>query len=401
MHAKDRGMSGEVAATAAMELRRDMETLYFQLTNIEGFGSKKLDQFPHQSDTTPFFFLRTFVPYYYHRFHASFKQRIEEQQNLFDPAYTGLCAGDAHCDNFGISYNSSNDAVMSINDFDDAGHTYFYAELVRFITSCVLKQQDIRDSSSSPSPSPDDQANFILSLVAAYCDGFHQTNDPRSTSGFERPDDWDAYEESEDGQTVNSTMLETLTDAIRSIYNDLSITLDRAVETTKSDGGSGCLKRYEVSFHLPLDSHKRESMTLQLKQEVSPGLLPLYYPLGAVPPAASQRIPIAMNWELGDSTSNGWTPRISHTTVPLYSVIQMRTTNTNDDPGDYRNIVPSGVYTFLVRPALKGFKKAPKVYKKHLFVSEATLLGYLHAHQPQQVVLDLSPYAQRLLLHQR
>jgi hypothetical protein len=370
-----------------MNITDKIDQLYLEMTGLRGFGPAKVFGFQDSSQEWTdqekvFYFLRTFVPYYYSCFKDHSGMRITDNADFFGHGMTGLCAGDAHCDNFGISFNADNNPVFSINDFDDCGVTYFYAELVRFLTSVVLKNGE----------EPEQVVNDLLSFYKTEIQG---ERDPRNPTPHEltewKKGSWDTPKDQEDQPHLNpdDPMVLHIGQSIKYLFNDGNLEIISLTESTKSDGGSGFLKRYRVRFgKIAADGSISDEMDAEFKQEVKPGLLPLWVNLAppSFPrPDSLERIPVAMQWELGNEDCTGWSPRVSHTQIPLYRMTQVFTDSSHSQ---YDQVVPNGTYTYLVRPRIKGLKATDKMVPDYfttqasLFQREAQVLGYLHAHQP-------------------
>ena len=74
---------------------------------------------------------RSFPPYYYEMVDR-LKSQFPQQKNFF--AQSGLCAGDAHLENFGFLYRpDKKDAIFSINDLDDVSTCPLFSDALRLL----------------------------------------------------------------------------------------------------------------------------------------------------------------------------------------------------------------------------------------------------------------------------
>jgi hypothetical protein len=367
--------------TKMISTEAQIETLFLELAGFPNLGTTKVElfkTFPFSSippSSAPFYFLRTFVPYFYQQLQSHFSQRISDQSDFFATIYQGVCAGDAHCGNFGVSFDANNNAVFSINDFDDSGSTYYYAEFLRFATSCVLQSQ-LPSENAIP---PTDLGSIIESYLTGL--GLSAKHDPRK---YHTSDSWDTATSLPNPPPLaaNAIMVPRLLNALHSIYPTLPITNASFYETTKNNGGSGCLKRYTAFFTLQVDANTPKAMCLEFKQEILPSVLPLYTG-SSPPPPPCVGIANAMQWELGGDSQKAWCCHISGKPLPYYFFVELETTTVTSSssplpPSDnYLTAVPDGTYHYLVRPSLKGFKSAHEKTNE----DKAVVLGYLHSLQ--------------------
>ncbi|MCO4795660.1 MAG: DUF2252 family protein [Bacteriovoracaceae bacterium] len=107
--------------------------------------SKIQSLYPHQSKEVilkrikssedQFYFLRSFVPFYYD-YISNNKSSLKSWAPLHQ--YTGFLAGDAHPQNFGTLINQESKMHFGVNDPDDGGYGPIYLDLLRYFTASNL-----------------------------------------------------------------------------------------------------------------------------------------------------------------------------------------------------------------------------------------------------------------------
>ncbi|MCO4795241.1 MAG: DUF2252 family protein, partial [Bacteriovoracaceae bacterium] len=107
--------------------------------------SKIQSLYPHQSKEVilkrikssedQFYFLRSFVPYFYD-YISNNKSSLQTWAPLHQ--YSGFLAGDAHPQNFGTLINQESKMHFGVNDPDDGGFGPLYLDLLRYFTASNL-----------------------------------------------------------------------------------------------------------------------------------------------------------------------------------------------------------------------------------------------------------------------
>lgn len=108
------------------EIRKTLKSLYPDLTNAQMDDRAR-------NVTSPFKFLRSYVPYYYSLTSENRDALPNSILNMFTE--TGWCFGDAHPENFGAILQSTGKSIFTIDDLDDAGECPVVLDLLRFVVS--------------------------------------------------------------------------------------------------------------------------------------------------------------------------------------------------------------------------------------------------------------------------
>ncbi|MBF0622723.1 MAG: DUF2252 family protein [Magnetococcales bacterium] len=244
-----------------------------------------------------FKFFRAFVPYFYDLLRR-------EKPNLgglgaIDTA-RGWVVGDAHVENFGVIYSPDTPGVekyqFTMNDSDDGGPGFFYADILRFVTSVILNDE------WSLTVSNDD----LEQVIERYVRGL---NGQKSNGGTR--DDWideakgkdpgvkddyytfnstDGYKlaprNASEGNWVYDYCLSqrdksAIEEKINGFYEN-EWTICDVIKMSKRAGGSGGLIQYRVlmiqaglNCQEPVGDADQDIMVVDLKPLVRPGIYPL------------------------------------------------------------------------------------------------------------------------------
>jgi len=276
--------------------------LYSNLTAVDFLAKLEATE-------SPFFFLRTFVPFYYSVFAE--KETLPFIAKL--KPFTGWCAGDAHLENFGTSImNDKETPVFSINDFDDAGHTYLVADAIRFFTSALLGIDDIDDAS-------------MELIVNRYFDGLKEEKvvynsetvnaalDKSVKNGFkvkENVMDKDENKLSTKGSASRikkgKKLFDKLENTLKEIYGK-GVDLVDVVEEVRVQGGSGGLTRYLTLITDKKYSEKKgKYIAIEFKEETKPGVWPLVKHAGGVIEPFSERLAKTLQYEIPSTDGHGY-----------------------------------------------------------------------------------------------
>ena len=218
-----------------------------------------------QSD---FFFLRTCVPYYYSHFSKVLHMKplpivIEALKQ-----YGGWCAGDPHLENFGASLNDDGDALFSINDFDDAGHSLLVADALRFFTSVILgfpgtKEEDLQKIVHSYTNGLIFDGKFkdvkykskVVEHLLKDAEKFGWDPKKNAVDDPKKPTKLVISSTSEDGHDPhidrnNNSTWDNLVNTLKKQYGE-EVDLIDAIQEDRTGGGSGGLNCFLTLVHIP------------------------------------------------------------------------------------------------------------------------------------------------------
>ena len=255
-----------------------------------------------------FFFLRTCVPYYYS--HFSKVLHTKPLPNVIEALkqYGGWCAGDPHLENFGASLNDDGDALFSINDFDDAGHSLLVADALRFFTSVILgfpgtKEEDLQKIVHSYTKGLIFDGKFkdikykskVVEDLLKDAEKFGWDPKKNAVDDPKKPTKLVISSTSEDGHVhdphIDRSTWDYLVNTLKKHYGE-EVDLIDAIQEDRTGGGSGGLNRFLTLVHIPKPKKKKpDRVLIQFKQEPKPGVFPLVEALHGDVGSFTQRLP--------------------------------------------------------------------------------------------------------------
>jgi len=215
-----------------------------------------------------FKFLRSFVSYFYE---LVFKNAdvLKSYQNL--NSFRGLMVGDAHIENFGYLLDDKNQALFTVNDFDDFGKGPVYLDLLRFSLGVQLYSLSGVDAGAVYDyyvKGLKDKSIEVPSIL-------EKLRDDSIAKGVKvkKTIAEDKNLSSKGGEKLTNSEKKSLTSYITVKYPKAKI-LDSA-QLTKSSGGSAGMIRYQVLieiksklFHLEFKEQAESSVKVtQTKDE--------------------------------------------------------------------------------------------------------------------------------------
>eukprot|EP01036_Dinobryon_divergens_P031108 gene31108-40453_t len=328
-----------------------------------------------------FFFLRTCVPYYYSHFSKFLHTKPLPLVIEALMPYGGWCAGDPHLENFGASLNDDGDALFSINDFDDAGHSLLVADALRFFTSVILgfpgtKEEDLQKIVDSYTKGLIFDGKFkdikykskVVEDLLIDAEKFGWDPKKNAVDDPTEPTKLVIPSTSEDGHDPridreNNPTWDNLVNTLKKHYGE-GVDLIDAIQEDRAGGGSGGLNRFLTLVHIPKleEGKKPKRVLIQFKQEPKPGVFPLVEALHGDVGSFTQRLPNTLEFTT------------IHGTASIYYRADTLSYLNEDRPTDYL-LRPRFHSNRGVSLAEIGDKEEDKV---HLARDEAFTLGLIH-----------------------
>lgn len=246
--------------------------------------------------TTPFLFLRTFVPLYYLLVKNNPPVSLKSAGAL---PHAGWCIGDAHPENFGILLLSSGKPMFTVNDVDDAGPCPLAIDALRFFVAVRLYDKDIN----------------LKKLHRVYLNSLNGGQITFSDTVLKMAQ-WAAGRIDPAGKVLdgkhhikrNDLMADVDTSELEAIQTLVTLKfgvnarLLDATKMRKASGGSGGLLRYRALVKIlgQDEAHGKSTILYELKDTQPPGVFPLAAgPLGT----PAQRLAKTVQMEQGTVAS--------------------------------------------------------------------------------------------------
>jgi len=317
-----------------------------------------------QNSKSTFFFLRSFVDYFY----LIAEQNQKNLPTLYSMTkHISFCAGDAHPENFGyVIQNNPTKTIFSINDMDDSGYCPIIFDLFRFMSASKIYKDDVSMNQIYDSYLSGLKENAMDTPL--YLSKLKNESLKKGQLPSQKKIDNKKIKRTNSTTEVSNDIQLLIISKIKKIYPQLKL-ID-IVEKSKVGGGSAGLTRYEL---LMSDSKTNQLLILELKKQITPAL----YPISKANPNSShtnqlkidQRIKLTLNLEQGRSHSL------------FYNTLKL-----NEDE-------------FLVRPLFSGdlgleLNDVPSEELQAVYNYEAYTLGQFHkrslGHHSKKFISEMS-----------
>lgn len=258
----------------ASSVRSEISALYPHL-------SSEIMDARFKAQESDFMFFRSFVPFFY--------RRVSKTPSVYSrfQSFHGLsawCVGDAHPDNFGVSLNEQQEPVFSINDADDGGPCFVFADLLRFYSGLKIFRPGL---DLVPVSLAYQQGLYGVSqkLSGVTKDLIKESTSPNR--GTLTPKKWHDSKSphkllpADDLVDVEKDEELRVHQALASIFGK-DLEFKDIKRRVRFEGGSGGLARYIVLFEIKtkeLETFKNvlgtDWIVLELKEIVRPGIFPM------------------------------------------------------------------------------------------------------------------------------
>ncbi|MEA9357211.1 DUF2252 family protein [Bacteriovorax sp. PP10] len=250
------------------------------------------DQTKVNASENSFFFLRSFVDYYF-----GVIAKNTDSLNIAKKAgsFNGWCVGDAHPENFGILIQDDNSTIFTMNDLDDSGPCPVAYDLLRILVSSRLympniSSQDILNSYS----------DGLKGKNAKIPDAILSMDKDATKAGMQiaaKKLQGNAFKRKSTMEEVGQNLKVQLTSLLQAQYKSENLRVLDMVATSKVGGGSGGLQRYEIL----ITNTQNQLIQLELKELVAPSIVPV---ATAPIPDQNSRMKKTLQITQGDNSSH-------------------------------------------------------------------------------------------------
>ena len=221
------------------------------------------DQTKVAASADAFHFLRSFVDYYF--------QLIAQNKNSLNivkkaGSFSGWCVGDAHAENFGILLQENGSALFTMNDMDDSGPCPVAYDLLRILVSSrsYMPKIDTQDILKS-------YKDGLKGKSASFPDSIKSMTKDALKVGFSidlKDLNGNMFKRKSSMTEVDAATKTQISSLLQSNYKNEGLRLLDIVATSKVDGGSGGLQRFEML----ITNTKNEVIHLEFKELVTPSI---------------------------------------------------------------------------------------------------------------------------------